>query len=1160
MDSHKDHHELETSDSLYLKQLEYTDDVGKTWLNFFIKNFRVTVLIILGILIWGVISFQLLPLESSPEVKIPYGVVTVSLPGASPADMEEQIIEKIESKVSNLSGVKQVRSSASNSFASVTVEFRAEEDLKDALRRLRDAVDSVKSELPTDATEPVVTEISFSNTPIWTVVVTGPYDNFVLKKFAKQIEDELKKLPGTNDVLVSGGDVSELRISYDPKKLEQYGLSLDTVNNIIRANNISLPLGTLEVGNFNYTIKAEGKFKSAAELRDLPLLNSGGQLVRLRDVAFVVERAEERDVISRFSVEGNEPENAISLNVVKKTGSSIIKLIDDGKASIEELKATKFPADLKIETTLDYSEQIREDFNNLVRDGVMTFLLVTLVLFLFVGLKEAFVAGLAVPLVFAATFGLLNMLGITLNFLTMFSLILSLGLLVDDAIVVVQATKQYLKTGKFTPEEAVLLVFKDYKVVITATTLTTVWAFIPLVLSSGIIGEYIRSIPITTSITLISSYFIAIIINHPMAIILERFRVTRGIFWLLFGFLTILLMVILANMSHPIMVALALVVGGFMIALYLQYRRSWKSQLLHHEDMLLQERASKDKIIAKIRHHYEESNKKGLSRFTNGLIHLDRILPSYGKSLTKILRSGFLKAFVLIFALVLFVLSVMLPASGILKSEFLPPADSEYLYVNIKGPNGLISERTKEVADEVQKVLLAEKTIKTFSSVVGSPGVNTSGGLGASGSNTSSNQAQFAINLYKLDERPVGPNGKVEKSYEIAPRIRKAVEGINGATIDVVELAGGPPAGADFEARILGEDMKVLQDLAEKYKGLLSDIPGTINEKTSLNLSPGEFTFQLDPQKLALSGLTSSQVATVLRTALSGSEITKVLRDGDDLKVRAEFEKNTVQNLDDLRNLKLVNARGQVYFLGDIAAVEVGSSLTSISRIDEKRVVVLSAGVEQPRLPGEVLVDFQKILKDHPLPDGYEITFGGQNETNNESILSILRAMVLAMILIVATLVIQFNSFRKSILVLVAIPLALTGVFFGLTLIGFSLSFPGLIGVIALFGIVVKNAVIMVDKINLNLNVGIPFVESIVDAAKSRLEAIFLTSICTIIGMVPITVENETWQGLGASLIFGLSASTLLTLFVVPTLFYLLVKSSNKKDVRLRELIAQEGK
>ena len=1153
----------ESSDSLYLQQLKYNEKAGKTWLSFFIRNFRVTVLIVIGILAWGITSFTLLPLESQPEVTIPFGVVSVALPGASPEDVEELVVEKIESRVVNLSGVKQVQSSALNSFASVSVEFRAEEDLKDAIRRLRDAVEGVKGELPEEASDPIVSEVSFDDSPVWTVVVTGPYDNFALRSYAEIVQKELEKLPGANAVRISGGDLYEIRVTYDPQQLERYGLSMDQVNGIIRSSNFSLPLGTIDISDYEYIVRTEGEFTNARELRKLPIPISGGDTIQLEDVAVVVERARERSVSSRFSIEGEEPHNAVTLNIVKKTGSSITDLIDAGKEKIEELKKSRLPKDLNVETTLDFAEEIRKDFDQLVHDGLLTILLVTIILFLFVGLKEAFVAGLAVPLAFSCAFGLMYLFGISLNFLSIFSLILSLGLLVDDAIVVVQATKQYLQTGKFTPEEAVLLVFQDYKVLLTTTTLTTIWAFVPLLLATGIIGQFIRSIPVTVSVTIAASYFIAIIINHPMAIILERFRLTRTMLRIVLAvaFIPAIFSVIGLFSGNISALIPAVIFGSIFIGLLMWYRTKLRIKLQHNEDLIQEELADPEKIKAKIRHHYKpESGKQPLFiRLITGVIKLEKFLPAYGRFLASILKSRGKSWLLLLLVGGLFVASAALPATGILKSEFLPPADAEYMYINIEGSPGLISERTRAVADQVEEVLLNEKAIESFSVVIGSGGVNISeGSFTDTAGGGQGNRAQFAINLYPIKVRPpTGPENRVEKSYDIGPRIRKAVENIEGAKIDVVELAGGPPSGADIEGQITGENMQVLEHEANKYKDLLSAIPGTVNEKTSLSLSPGEFTFKLDHDSLALHAISAPQIASTLRAALSGTEVTKILRDGEEIIVRAEFDKNKIPTIDALENVKLVNNRGQLFRLGDVADIELGSSVTSIGRIDQKRVLVLSAAVEKPYLPAEVLLQFQEIIQKNPLPEGYEITFGGQNETNNESVFSILRAMLVAMILIVGTLVIQFNSFRKAVLVLATIPLALIGVFFGLTLINFTLSFPGLIGILALFGIVVKNAVMLVDKINLNLRVGIPYVESIVDASQSRLEAIFLTSICTMIGMLPITLGNETWEGLGASLIFGLASSTFMTLFVIPVLFKILMEKKTRKDARLLELKAK---
>lgn len=1153
----EDSGEAPSSDSIYLSQLQFDPAKANPFLHFLLTNVRVIFLFIIAILAWGIYSFTKLPLESTPEVKIPFGIVSVSLPGASPADVEELVVKKVEKKIANLSGVKTMTSTASTSFGTVSVEFRAEEDLKDAIRRLRDAVSNMGGDLPAEASDPVVSEVSFSESPVWTFVLTGPYDSFALRDYATKVQDELLKLPGTSTVQISGGDQAEIRVTYDPQKLQLYGLSMDQINGIIRANNLTMPLGDLQVGNFQYSLRLDGKFKDIKELRDLPVATSGGSLIRLQDVADVVERAVERNSVTRFSIEGGEPQNAISMSVVKKTGFSIIELVDSGKAKVAELQKTILPPDLSIQTTYDVSEQIREDFNNLSHEALNTIILVTLILFLFVGLKEALTAGLVIPLVFASTFGLMLLFGQTLNFLSLFSLILSLGLLVDDAIVVVQATKQYMATGKFTPEQAVLLVFKDFFGILLTTTLTTVFAFFPLVLATGIIGQFIRSIPITTTLTLIASTIIAITINHPMAAILERFRLTTKSFKVaIIGLIVVFFLLLGGALSGDIfsVILTALVLFGI-ISLLLWYRASLKKSLQENEAILIREQALDSVIKAKLQHHYsKDEQRQWWIRWTSGIVKLERVMPSYQRLLNFFMVSKLRSYLLLGLIIAVFLGAVSLPATGILKSEFMSPADYKLMYVNLEGPAGMAVEETKKVADQVEALLLTQKEIQNFSEIVGSSGNSSSGGIiRTSNGAGQSNRAQFTINLWPLKERP----GK-QKSYDYAQDLRHQLENIQGAKITLQEISGGPPSGADFEVRFTGEDLAKLEQLANQYKDYLSAIPGTVNENISLRLNPGEFTFKLKPEEMQLRSITPAQIASTLRTAISGGDVAKIVQGEDELQIRAEYEVSAVDSLDALKSLTLQSTRGQTFQLSEIADVYLGSSLTSISRINQKRVVVLSASVEKPALPNDVLTTFQKKLEENPLPAGYEAIFGGQADTNTESILSIFNAMIVAFILIIGTLVIQFNSFRKALLVLLTIPLAMTGVFYGLTLIGFTLSFPTLIGILALFGIVVKNAIILIDKINLNLKVGIPFQDAIIDASKSRLEAIFLTTTATVIGMVPITFYDETWQGLGASLIFGLSTSTILTLLLIPVVFNLLFAKSAERERKIREMREEE--
>lgn len=1128
-----------SSDRLYLDRLKFNPELRKSILNFFVTNFRVVVLLIIALTMIGVYSFLKLPRESNPEVKIPIAVIATVYPGASPTDIEELVTKKIETGIFGLKNVSKVTSKSSNSLSAVTVEFDAKADLDDSLRKLRDAVNNTKKNLPTDAKEPTVQEVSIDDTPIWTASFTGPMDGFTLRDKADDIKDELEKIPGVRSVRISGGDEREFDVSYDPGKLTYYGLSLDQVNGAIRATNNAIPSGSFEGERYNFPVRTDARFYDAKALAAIPVFHSEeGALVTLGDIATVRETAIEKTVYSRFGLAGQPSQESITISVVKKTGGNIIESVKAVEASMDEA-VSKLPAGTKYNVISNFSERIEKDFDQLSHDFLLTVVLVFTVLFLIVGLKEALVAGLAIPLVFFATFGVMLMTGTSLNFLSLFSLILSLGLLVDDAIVVVSATKQYLNSGKFTPEEAVLLVLNDFKVVLLTTTLTTVWAFLPLLSASGIIGEYIKSIPITVSVTLISSLFIALFINHPLAAVLERIRLTKGLFAAIcIGLLAITgLGLALQSLAGLIIASLSIV---SFVASLIWYVRGGKETVKASAELSEREWADDELIKEKLRSQGNHSE-TFITRLMHGIVKFDRILPLYGRILSWMLSTRKTRFATLGFVFILFVTSVALPITGIVKTEFFPAADSELLYVNIEGPSGLGLQETDKITRSVEERVMKQPYLVSYSTLVGVS--NTGDG----GSGSASHLASITLHLVPEKERP-------KKSYEIAADMRAQFADIANAKVTVSSPAGGPPAGSDFDAQITGEDLQQLDKIAHDLKPTLDKIPGVYNSSISLKSSPAAYTFVLDPKRLELYQLNAASVGSVLRTAISSSEITTVIRDGKEIKVQARFEKERIPNLDAIQNLQVLNNRRVPVFLKDVAKISLEPSVDTITRINRKRVVQLTASVDTQHRPADVVTAFQKEIENNKLPEGYTISFGGQNEQNQESVLSILRAMIIAGILIVSTMIIQFNSFRQSGLVLVTIPLALIGVFFGLGVTGIYLSFPGLIGIVALFGIVVKNAIILVDKINLNLKSGIAFVEAIIDAARSRLEAIVITSICTILGILPVSLSNDTWRALGGAVIFGLMLSSFFTLFVVPVL-YMVLNQNKAKRLAARQAI-----
>ena len=1126
----------QTTDSAYLDKLEFTPELKKTWLNFFVSNFRVVILLIILISGWGIYSFLQLPRESNPEVKIATAIVSAAYPGVSPSDIEELVTKKIETDISGVSGINKITSSSANSFSTVVVEFDANQNVDDSVRKLRDKLPTIRKDIPADAKDPEVREISLDDTPIVTFALVGPYDGFTLRTYGEKIQDELEKIPGIREVNISGGDQSEFAVDYDPQKLTLYNVTSDQANQAISATNRAIPAGNFEGSEFSYPVRSDGRFYDAKTLGDIPILHTAqGGIVYLKDVATVQEKAIEKTIYSRFSINGQAPQNAVTLQIVKRTGGNITKTVDSAQTKISEMLKT-FPQGITYSDTVNQADRIKKDFDQLTHDFLLTLILVVGILFLIVGLKEAFVAGIAIPLVFFVTFGVMQATGTSLNFLSIFALLLSLGLLVDDAIVVVSATKQYMKTGKYTPEEAVLLVLHDFKVVLVSTTLATVWAFLPLLMASGIIGQFIKSIPITVSVTLIASLLIALMINHPLAAVLERIRLTKK-FFLLILFL-VLGLGLVSIMQHSIFgyafAALSFVIITWMLSWYFNIGK----KILEQNFVLAEKEWDNDDLIKqKLLSQGDRENASLASKLIHGVIHFDRVLPVYEKYLRMITSSRKRRLTTLISTLALFIFAISLPITGVVKSEFFPPADGDALYVSMRGPVGLNLDQTDKIAQEVEKRLLKIPNVVNFSTLVGNAG---SGGSGFGGGSNKSNTASITIKLTPYENRN-------KKAYDVAEEIRSALSDIQDVTITVSAPRGGPPSGSAFQAQISGENLQTLDKIARDLKPIIDSLPGTINSDISLKDAPAEYTFALDSAKMELYDLNATIVGSALRSAISGTTVTTVIRDNKNIDVLARFSKDKIPTLETIQDLQILNTKKQPVFIKDVATVKLTPSVDSITRIDQKRTILLTADVSGTTNATQVVKDFQdKLAQNYTLPEGYVITYGGENQQNAESVFSIIRAMAIAGLLIISTLVIQFNSFKKAIIVLVTLPLALIGVFIGMALLDVTLSFPGLIGILALFGIVVKNAIILIDKINLNIETGIPFNESIIDAGKSRLEAIFITSIVTIAGIIPITLSNETWTALGSAVIFGLSISSFFTLFIIPTLYMTFIDEKEK--------------
>jgi len=481
------------------------------WL-FFVRKSKLTYLVIIFLLIFGISTIKNLPKELNPEVEIPIVLVITAYPGASPSDVEDQITDKIESQIGDLEGVKKITSDSSLGVSAITVEFEAGEDLDVSVRKLKDKVSEV-TDLPEDVITPIVKEINLNDQPIITAAISGAnYDLTELKTFAENLKDNIKGVPFVSDVVVVGGVEKQIRIDINSQKLSAYGFSLQQIIAIISANNLDFPIGEIALENSNYSVRMTGQLKNVGEISMLQIGEKLGVPIYLEDVAKVTDTFEKVSSKSRISTNGGEALNAVSIQIYKRTGGDIIKVASEAREKIENARGADYPQDAKVTITLDFSEMINESIDTLSSNGIQTVILILVLLFFFLGLREALIAGLSVPFSFFVAFITMSIFGESLNFISLFSLVLALGLLVDSAVVIVEGMYEKVSVFGLSGFQSAVLTIKEYSAPLLSGMLTTIGAFIPLLFVIGIFGQFIKTIPVVVISTLTAALFVSLTI------------------------------------------------------------------------------------------------------------------------------------------------------------------------------------------------------------------------------------------------------------------------------------------------------------------------------------------------------------------------------------------------------------------------------------------------------------------------------------------------------------------------------------------------------------------------------------------------------------------------------------------------------------------------
>lgn len=1018
---------------------------------FFIERRQFTFLVTLSLIIAGVASVILIPKESAPEVEIPVAVVSTTLRGASAEDVAELVTKELEKEIASVDNISKLSSASREGISIISAEFEASADLKTSIEDVKDAVERAKNSLPRDADDPFVSQVNFSDQPVMIVSLSGGIPAAEFSKIGDEIADELEEIRGVSRVEVSGDRSREIEVVVRRQALSSYGLSISDVIAAIQQSSASLPLGDIRVSDIQYAVRYIADLKSPDDLATVTVGLLGGRPVYLTDVADIVNGIERERSISRVSVEGAPAEPAITLSVFKKSGGNIITATRDVEMRLDELTREKY---VGITPLIIFSagEEILRDLSELSRVGLETVILVMLCLFVTIGWRESVVAGLSIPLSFVIAFIGLYISGNTINFVSLFSLILAIGILVDSGIVVTEAIHTRLKRFG-DPIVAAKESIREYAWPLIAGTMTTVAVFAPLFFISGIVGEFISSIPFTIISLLIASIFVALGLVPLIAIRFTKREMNR-----------------------------------------------------------LEE--AQEKWNAKVQEWYRVWLRNALS--------------------DSVFQRRFLRGTAL-----LFVLALSLPVTGIVKSEFFPGDDIDLIFIEIEQKQGTPLEITNLSALAIEEYLYDDEVIESFTTTVGGTSAFTGGSLGAT--TEGGKFANITLNLVSKDERD-------ESSSEIAERYRRAFADFNTFTVRIYEQENGPPSGAPILVTFAGDDLDQLERIADRAERTLAGISGTTEIVSSTKDNGLEFALSVDRAKAAEVGVSPAQIAQVLRSAVSGT-IATTMNDANtdiDVLVSADLNANwrdtnelNEANIDTILNIPIRTLRGEV-LLGSLVSASLERSKAVINREDRETIASVSSYLNPGYVATEVSSEFERQMKESGIPEGITMKVGGETEDVDQSFQDMFIALIAGMVFMLAILVLEFNSFRYSFYLLMLVPLSLIGVLAGLALTGKPLSFPSLLGIVALAGVIINHAIILVDSIIVRMRhpEGRTLSEVVVDAATSRLRPIFLTTVTTVVGMIPLASASGLWGPLAFTIMFGLAFAMILTLVLTPILVY----------------------
>lgn len=1116
-------------------------------------NNRTSVYIITIIItLAGILSYMSIPKEQFPDIKIATIYITTFNYGTSPTDVENLITKPIEKQLKGIAGVKKMTSNSVQDFSNIIVEFNTDISEIDAKQKVKDKVDLARKDLPNDlSAEPNVIAVDFSEFPMMSVNIAGDYDLDKLKNYADDIKDRIETLKEIRRVDMVGDLDREIQINVDMYKMQAAQVSMRDIENAVKFENMTISGGNVKMDGMQRSLSVKGEFKNVEQLRNIVVNSTAGSPIYLRDLAEVLDTHKEQESYARLY-----GKNVITLNVIRSTGENLVEASDKINAMIAEMQQSQLPKDLQITITGDQSTNTRVTLHDLINTIIIGFILVTLVLMFFMGATNALFVAMSVPLSMFIAFLVLPTIGFSLNMIVLFSFLLALGIVVDDAIVVIENTHRIFDNGKVPIERAAKTATGEVFMPVLSGTLTTLAPFIPLAFWKGLIGKFMVFLPVTLIITLLASLLVAYIINPVFAVDFMKPHADRNqhplktrafkITSILFGTIAIL-SYLSALINHS---TGAFGIGNlavFMILLVLFYR------------LFLEQ------------------------RIENFQTHT---WPSIQNKYEKILRSALKHPWSMIGGtVVLFFMSIGLLMVRQPSVIFFPQADPNFVYVYLTLPVGTDVAYTDSVTriaeGRVYKVI--GDSNKIVSSVISSVAVNASDPAeGDRG--TSSHKSRIMIAFVEYAKR----NGESTEPY--LDNIRNSLKGIPGVEITVAKEQSGPPTQKAINVEIACDDFDKLVATSIRMKNYLDStaVPGVEQLKSNLQNKKPEIVFDIDRERANRQGISSAQIGGEVRDAVFGAEVSKFRDADDEYPIQLRYKEDQRNNIDALNNLKItyrdMNMGGIIRQvpLSAFSSIHYANTFGGINRKNQTRMVTISSNVLTGFNANAVVAKVQQAVDRFVMPDGVTVKMTGEQEEQAETGAFLGRALMISLGLIFLILVTQFNSFSKPLIILSEIIFSVIGVFLGNAIFGmdFSVIMSG-IGIVALAGIVVRNGILIVEFTDLLREQGMELFEAIVEAGKTRLTPVILTATATTLGLVPlaiglnidfVTLFTELnphiffggdsvafWGPLSWTMIFGLTFATFITLILVPSM-YLISERSKKSAVVSDPLVAAEEK